>query len=175
MKTLTTFGAILGLTFGLLASNADAQRGMGDPEGIVRQGVRPEVSTLSGKLIEVRTGTCESTTGRFPIGTHLILETPQGDKLNIHLGPAPMLAETVNQLSAGQPLTVTAFRTEKMPEKHYVAQTLTFGDTTVRLRDENLRPVWAGGRGAGAGRGPGMGPGWGRGYGRGAGGRGAWQ
>jgi predicted Fe-Mo cluster-binding NifX family protein len=108
------------------------------------------------------------------------LETAQKEQLNVHLGPADAVADTVAKLSVGQMIVVKAFRTEKMKEKHYVAQSLTFDKTTVKLRDAGLRPVWAGrafgpqrptARGAGFGRGRGQGRGldWGRGQRRGSG------
>jgi len=87
------------------------------------------------------------------------METSKGKTLNIHLGPVAAIEFVAKDLSQGQKVKVEAFRTKKMKKGQYVARTLTFGSQTVELRDETLRPVWAG-RG---------GPGWGRGYGRGAG------
>ena len=171
MKTATTF--MLGLVFawGWTTSAAYAQKGVGDPTGVARQAIRPEIVTLTGKLMEIKTGACESGTGRSPVGTHVLLRTPSGDQLNVHLGPAAVVAETVAKFSARQKLTIRAFRTEKLEENHYVATSVTFGKTTVRLRDDTLQPVWAGGnsgsRGFGAGwggGGRGRGPGYGAGY-----------
>jgi predicted Fe-Mo cluster-binding NifX family protein len=159
-----------------LASAALAQKGVGDLSGVASQPVQPEVVSFSGKIVEIKTDPCESTTGRSPVGTHIILEIAPKEQFNIHLGPAAAVADTVAKLAVGQPLAVRAFRTEKMKENHYVAQTLTFGKTTVELRDAGLRPVWAassgGPRGPAAGQtgpGRGRGPGWGRGAGLGLG------
>jgi hypothetical protein len=151
MKAVMVSLAALTLTCGILVPNAQGQRGMGESSGVARQSIKPEIVKLSGRLMEIKTGPCEKTTGRSPIGTHLILETDKGDKLNIHLGPDTAVADTVAKLSIGQKLTVKAFRTEKMPENHYSAQSLTFDKTTVELRDAGLRPVW-GGPQAGRGR-----------------------
>ena len=187
MKTFVTSVVTLILVFGLLTPDVRAQRGVGEPSGVARQAVKPEVVTFSGKLVEIKTGPCEKTTGRSPLGTHLILETADGKKLNIHLGPATAVADLVAKLSVGQSLTVKAFRTEKLPDGQFVAQTVTFGDNTIELRDQGLRPVWAqgnadagsagtavvpgrGGRGLGWGGGSGRGAGWGRGRGAGWGG-----
>lgn len=144
MKAAMVSLVALALTCGILVSTAQGQRGMGDPSGVARQSIKPEIVSLSGRLVEIKTGPCEKTTGRSPIGTHLLLETDKGDKLNIHLGPDAAVAKTVAKLSIGQKMTAKAFRTDKMPEKHYTAQSLTFGKTTVELRDAGLRPVWAG-------------------------------
>ena len=92
MRTSATRAAVVGLTsavlFGLATSTAYAQKGVGGSTGIARHAAKPEVVSLSGKLIEIRTARCESTTGRSPSGTHIILKAPDGKKLDVHLGPA---------------------------------------------------------------------------------------
>jgi hypothetical protein len=150
MKT-TLLLLTLAMVCGPLPRIALAQRGMGQASGVARQSVKPDVVTLSGTLAEIKTGPCEKTTGRSPIGTHLLLKTDKGDALNIHLGPQSAVADTVAKLTAGQAISVRAFRTELMPDKHYTAQSLTVGQTTIELRDAGLRPVWAG-PGSGRGR-----------------------
>jgi hypothetical protein len=147
---------------------------MGDPTGVARQAIQPEVVTLKGKVVRVETGPCENTTGRSSTGTHFVLKTVNGEKLNVHLGPAAAVKDTADQLSAGLKVKVEAFRTEKMPENHYVAKSLVFDGTTIELRDESLRPRWAGRnvdsrgpRGPQWGTGQGRGPRWGRGRGYG--------
>ena len=165
------------LAWGLAATVAFAQRGVGDPEGVARQAVRPEVVSLAGKVVKVETGPCQMTTGRSPLGTHFLLQTAEGKTLNIHLGPAAAVEFVAKDLSRDKPVKVEAFRTEQMKEGHYVACKLMYGEQTVTLRDETLQPVWAMGRGQGGGRGwyggglgrgpnAASGPGWGRGYGR---------
>ena len=160
---------------GMVVGTAWAQRGVGEPTGVAQQSEKPEVVSLSGKVLEVVTGPCENTTGPSSLGTHVLIKTENDQTLNIHLGPAARVEFLVKDLSAGTAVTIEGFRTEKMEENHYVAQTIVYGDRTVRLRDENLRPVWAGGRGnrgAAAAAGPGSrwgggprGGGPGRGYG----------
>jgi hypothetical protein len=147
MKTAITSMAALALACAGLVQYAFAQKGMGERSGVARQAVKPEIVRLSGKLVEVKTGPCEKTTGRAPVGTHILLENKKGETLNIHLGPEAAMADTVAKLSVGKKVTVKAFRTDKMPEGHYTAQSLTFGKTTVELRDARLRPVWAGPQG----------------------------
>ncbi len=182
---LVTAGALL---WSVVASCAYAQRGMGDPVGVASQAVRPEVVALSGEVLKVNTEPCKMTTGPAYLGTHFLLKTPKGEELNVHLGPADRVSYVTEQLPLGENVTVNAFRTAKMPENHYVAQSVTFDGTTIQLRDENLRPLWARnntalrgrgesqwvpGRGQrrdwgrGPGRGWGRGPGYGRGRGRG--------
>ena len=180
-KTIAITALMLG--WGAVTPDAVAQKGMGDATGIARQAVKPEVVSLSGTVLEVKTEPCKMTTGLSLVGTHLMLKTEEGEELNIHLGPEADVAHIAKQLVVGQEVTVDGFRTEKMPESAYVAQTLTLDDTTLQLRDENLRPIWAGGRALrggrsgsqwGAGNSQGRGQGRGTAYGQGRGqGRGA--
>ena len=104
--------------------------------------------------MEIRIGLCEKTTGRSLVGTHIFLETRDGESLNIHLGPAAAVADIVAKLSVRekQDLTVKAFRTQKMPKNNYAAQSITFDAHTIVLRDKTLRPVWAGKAGVSRGR-----------------------
>lgn len=151
MRKVVSLLMAAGLLWCFGSTQALAQRGMGDPTGVARQAVRPELVSLSGKVTAVESGPCELTTGRAGIGTHAMLETQKGESLNVHLGPQLAVAELAKRLKPGTALAVTAFRTDKMPEGHYVAQSLTLGEETIELRDATLRPVWAGGRGAGRG------------------------
>jgi hypothetical protein len=187
MKTFVVFTAIALLVCGVGLPRAYSQKGAGDPTGIARQADKPEVISLSGKVTAIESGPCERTTGRAGIGTHVLLETTQGDSLNIHLGPKAAVEKIAKQLAVGQSVEVKAFRTDKLPEDNYVAKSIKLDGKTLKLRDDSLRPVWAGGaarqsdgknppaagggygrgRGAGFGRGPGAGLGYGAGLGRG--------
>lgn len=123
---------------------AQAQRGMGDGEGVAQQMFKPSLFYISGRLQEIKTHPCENTTGKADLGTHLILKGKQGRELNIHLGPAPELSETVNQLIVGSKIELIGFRTDKMPPNQYVAKTLIISSNIIQLRDSDLRPYWAG-------------------------------
>lgn len=173
---------------GLLASTAMAQRGTKGGTGVARQATRPEVVTMAGTVVGVETGPCENTTGRAYVGTHFLMKTSEGDTLNIHLGPAGVVDSVAKKLAQDKEVQVEAFRTEAMKEGHYAACKITCGEETVTLRDDLLRPTWAGGQASGArqgnsagmssrGRGPGRGrdaygQGNGRGYGNAYAGRG---
>jgi hypothetical protein len=98
MKHLSISIITVALSF-LFSSTAFAQKGMGDDTGIVRQGLTPPVSSISGKLLEIKSGPCEKTTGKANIGIHLIIQGSKGQKLNIHLGPKNAVDHVVDQLS----------------------------------------------------------------------------
>ncbi len=128
------------------AAAAPGQRGMGDSKGVTQQRLKPRLVRISGKLQEIKTHPCENTTGKAELGTHLILRDKHGQELNIHLGPAPELSETVKRFTVGRKLDLLGFRTDKMPPNQYVAQTLILGSDIIQLRDSDLRPYWAGSR-----------------------------
>ena len=128
------------------ATVAPGQRGMGDSKGVAQQGLKPRLVRISGKLQEIKTHPCESTTGEAELGTHLILKDKSGHELNIHLGPAPVLSEVVKQLTVGESLDLMGFRTDKMLSNHYVATTLILANRFIQLRDSDLLPYWSRGR-----------------------------
>ncbi len=174
MRTRTVSVAVCVLVLGVGASAANAQRGMGDTSGVAQQAVKPKVISLRGSVLSIETEPCKQTTGRATVGTHMMLQAKDGRKLNVHLGPAVVVEPIIQQLPPGTAVTVKAFRTDKMPKYHYVAQSITVGQKVLTLRDQNLRPVWAGGQGPAYMQRQSsyqMGPGYGRGYGKGAYGR----
>lgn len=197
MKAMILTGSLAAVLLGIAPPEAAAQRGAGEPSGVARQAIQPEVVTLEGRLKEIRTAPCEATTGRALVGTHLLLETPSGETLNIHLGPAAAVAETVGKLPVGENVSIEAFRTDRLKPESYVARAIDVAGTRIELRDASLRPTWAGGSARFAaspgtapgpafqagGRGPcgrgwaqGPGGGFGRGRGRGMGpGGGRWR
>lgn len=128
------------------------QRGVGDNEGVVRQAVETKRTAIEGTIKEIVVEECEKTTGPFDAGMHLLVTTAEERQYNVHLGPAVIVKDLVEPLKSGQFVTVQGYRTEKMPAEDLVAISVRFDGKTVRLRDENLRPVWAGGRGRSWGR-----------------------
>ncbi|MBN1853460.1 MAG: hypothetical protein JW829_12075 [Pirellulales bacterium] len=166
MKAKMIATTIIVLVWSALPSIAYAQKGMGDTTGIVRQAIKPEIVSIPGTVLEVMTGPCKATTGRSLVGTHVLLKTEDGNELNIHLGPAVAVEHIAKKLVADARVTANVFRTDKMPENAYVAQTIVVDNETLQLRDENCRPVWAGNRPFDGSR---MGPGWGAEYGQGRG------
>lgn len=159
----------------VLATPAAAQKGIGEQTGVAREAVKPPVQEMSGTVADVKIGACEQTTGRSNMGAHLMVTVEGGKTINLHLGPLSAVEHVVEQVPTGTPIAFEAFRTEEMPEDAYVAKSIAVDDKVIHLRDDNLRPSWAGGRGfgRGQGRGQGLGQGGGQGLGRGSdGGRG---
>ncbi len=128
---------------------AHAQKGQGDLTGVARGHELPSVEAITGELLRIETGPCESTTGHAYVGTHIFLATDESEEpLNIHLGASYAVASHVKALEAGQSLKLDVFRTEQMEANHFIAKSLTANDHKITFRDDNLRPFWAGGSGA---------------------------
>lgn len=143
-KTLLALAGLILMT----SFSVHAQKGQGDLTGVSRQGITPSIDTRIGKLDHIKIGPCENTTGHAYIGTHLFLKTGDDDQLlNIHLGAAYAVESFVKNLETGQLVEVLVFRTEQMEENHFIANEVTVNGKTLRLRDVNLRPIWAGDRG----------------------------
>lgn len=137
-----------------VTSTAWGQRGVGKSTGIARLADRPKVVELLGTLEAIHIGPCEHTTGRSPLGVHIVLAQDKDKKLNVHLGPAGAVQPLIGHLKTGDKLTVEAFRTDALPVDHYIAKSITADGKIVTLRDGALRPFWAGGQRRGVGRGP---------------------
>jgi len=137
-------GLIVGIVL-VLNLSAFAQKGLGDTRGISRTNIQPEIENIEGILDQVKTGPCEHTTGKAITGTHLFIDTGELDQLiNVHLGAAYAVESYVNELKPGQFVEIQAFRTEKMKPYEFIAKAITTNGKTLHLRDENLRPFWAG-------------------------------
>jgi len=165
MKMITAFLGAAVLMLGLLATPAEAQKGMGERSGVAREAIKPPILSMAGTVAEIRVGPCEYTTGPSLEGVHLIVKVPDGSTVNLHLGPKSALTDDLKHLSVGQAVDIEAFRTDLMPQDAYVATSIQAGAATIDLRDGNLRPNWASGKGhdrpggpRGAGRSQGRGP-----------------
>lgn len=167
MRSKVVVLVVAALAVAIFSPPVYAQKGMGDDVGVARQAVKPEIVKLSGTVLSVETKICEKTTGRGLLGTHVSIKTEKGDTLIVDLGwaDADAVKSVAEKLTVGKSVNIVAFQTEKMPKDRYVAKSLTIDGKTTDLRDEDLRPVWAGAGGrmqqpAGRGLGRGLGRGW---------------
>jgi hypothetical protein len=144
------------LTAALAAGSAPAQKGTGEAAGVARETQPPPLVDLSGTLRKIHTGPCQLTTGKAVDGAHLLLATPEGRQIDLHLGPHAAMAALLQRLEVDQTMAAEAFRTARMPEDTYIARRLSVDGERYTLRDSNLRPLWrvpGSGRSAGRGRG----------------------
>lgn len=136
----------------LLALTGYSQKGVGESEGLSRQGQTPEFFEFLGTLEKIEIGPCEHTTGKSVSGTHLMIRTMDKEMLNIHLGPTADMSKIVEGITVGDEIGVKVFRTEKLPADSYIDKELTIKGQTIVLRDETLKPVWSSGSGKGKGK-----------------------
>ena len=109
------------------------------------------VQTLGGTIVAVESVTAR---GMWP-GLHLRLRTPT-DTIDVHLGPAWFVNSGDITLAAGDKVQTRGSRVKIQGKPALVAVSLTKGDMTLRLRDADGFPYWAGWRRQFAGpRGPG--------------------
>ncbi len=159
MKRTSLILSAMFLGVAAFGAPAIAQKGTGEPTGVARQGLKLPIEAMSGTIKDIKIGPCEKTTGRAKEGAHLLVLAPDGRTINLHLGPTFALRDELKQLAAGQEISFDAFRTDRMPKDAYIAKSIKAGDKLFTLRNDSLRPRWAGGRGGGRGRGMGRGGG----------------
>lgn len=164
MRFRRNYAALAFIAATTIGGTAFAQKGTGDPTGMARRADRPAIVSMSGTVKDTKVGPCKLTTGRSAEGAHLIVQT-QDKVINLHLGPSAAVDDVLKAASVGQQIAFDAFRTDRMPPEAFIAKSVKAGDQTFAIRDDNLRPKWALGRGGGRGQGAGNGPGFGRGRG----------
>lgn len=125
-----------------------AQRGTGSNSGIARSNTENGIEQISGEIQEIVTETFTQTTGRYSKGTHLLVKTEEGETqpLNVHLGPTRLVSDMTDQLKTGQKIQMKVFSTDNLPENQYIAKEFTSEGKNYELRNEALRPFWAGNR-----------------------------
>ena len=137
MKSMALFFAAAGLV-AASASGAGAQmRG--------RMGVGYDKShevTITGTVDAVTT-TQQGMRGMMG-GTHLTL-TVGADKIDVHVGPSSWLADKKYMFAAGDQLTIVGSRQAINGVDSLIAREIDKDGTKMTLRDDNGRPLWAGG------------------------------
>jgi hypothetical protein len=139
LKIISTFLGIF-----LMAIPLFAQKGTGSLAGVARSSSDVDIFNISGIIKEILIGPCELTTGRSNSGCHIIVNTSDDLELNIHLGPTVEVNSIIDDCTIGENVSCKVFRTPELAEKNYVAIELETESKFYRLRDSNLRPVWAG-------------------------------
>ena len=133
---------ILFITFCMIAMAGYAQKGVGEAKGVSQQQINPELLKMEGVIQQIKSGPCEHTTGRAVLGTHLMVKS-QGKAVNIHLGPTSEIAKLFSP-SEGDQITMTVFQTDKLPKDQFIAKEVAINGKSTVLRDDKLKPVWAG-------------------------------
>jgi hypothetical protein len=118
---------------------AQSRRGAGAP----RYDKSTE-TTITGVVSDVRT-----VAGPGQSGLHLTLDTANGP-VDVHLGPAAWMTRQQFQVAKGDSLEILGSKVTVDGQPAFIARTVTRGDQTMVLRNENGIPRWSGRGGAGA-------------------------
>jgi hypothetical protein len=142
MKLAVTFATSLVLLALCASGVVFAQRGGpgGGPQG--RRYDPKTVETVSGEVLGL-----ETLPGRHGMGgVHANLKTDKGETIPVHLGPAWYLDKQSVSLKQGDKVTVRGSRVTFDGKPAIIAAEVTRQGQTLRLRDDNGIPVWAGWR-----------------------------
>lgn len=102
-----------------------------------------ELVELHGMALNLSEGLCDHTTEDPIYGMHLTVEiAEQQEVMYVHLGPVWAVSVWTEGIE-GQPVKLTAFRTEKLPENHFIAKELEWDGQKAVFRDGYLKPFWA--------------------------------
>ncbi|MGE5244141.1 MAG: hypothetical protein ACM3SQ_07930 [Betaproteobacteria bacterium] len=142
MRRLLQTALILGAVGIAATLDAQPQRGMG-------MGPRYDKSkevTVTGTVesVDEHQGMGMMGTGMMGTGTHLQL-TAGNEKLDVHVGPTRWLTDHKYTFAKGDEITVTGSRMKINDTEALIAREIDKAGTKITLRDENGRPLWAGG------------------------------
>jgi hypothetical protein len=106
------------------------------------------VETIQGKVLSLEK---VSRSQGQSHGIHLMLQTDK-ETISVHLGPARYIEKQTLKIETNDTITVTGSRVMTGGKPAIIAAEVKKGDQTLKLRDENGVPAWAGGGGAGGRR-----------------------
>lgn len=100
------------------------------------------VETLTGEVLNLDKIAGVTGTG----GIHANLKTDKGETISVHLGPAWYLDRQAMTIKPGDKVTVRGSRIVFDGKPAIIAAEITKDGQTLRLRDDNGVPAWAGWR-----------------------------
>ncbi len=100
------------------------------------------VETVSGEVVKV--DKIKPMKG-MSYGIHLVLKTDKGE-FPVHLGPAWYINNQDMEVAAGDKVEVKGSKVEIGGKPTIIAAEVKKGDDTLKLRDDNGYPMWAGWR-----------------------------
>lgn len=100
------------------------------------------IETLKGKVEAVEKVTPSK--GMSP-GVHLVVKTEKGME-SVHLGPSWFIENQDVKIEAGDEVEITGSRVTLQGKPAVIASEVKKGDQTLKLREEDGTPAWAGWR-----------------------------
>jgi len=95
--------------------------------------------TITGKVSRVFTETLQD--NMYP-GMAIIVDTPDRGKVRVHLGPVWYLERQAFSLEPGQEVRVQGVCLEEKGQTRLIAAEVTVGDSVLKLRDLEGKPMW---------------------------------
>ena len=122
-----------------------AQQGNRENEQLAYNEPQHEVLYLSGVVSEIKVETCGHDNRPNRACMYLVVGAKRGHTL--HLGPALAVSKYTKGLENGKKITALVFKTDNMPNNHYVIKEFTVDQQNRVIRDDKLVPVWSGSKG----------------------------
>ncbi len=97
------------------------------------------VETLSGELIKMDLFVPRG----MSMGVQLIMKAGK-ETIPVHLGPLWFMKKQKREIAPGDKIEITGSRVDCEGKPAIIASILKKGDRSLKLRDENGVPVWAG-------------------------------
>lgn len=162
MKIFQNLAALVA-TLVLGAIVADAQPARQNSPGRGRGAGNDYSRIYNPETVETVKGQVESVDKMSPVagmgqGVHVTVKTDSGE-IPVHLGPSWFMEHQDTQIEPKDEIEVTGSRVTFEGKPTIIASEVKKDGGTLRLRDENGRPAWAGWTAAGAERGRPMGRG----------------
>ncbi|MEM8506508.1 MAG: hypothetical protein AAF717_01710 [Bacteroidota bacterium] len=133
----------LWVLIGLICFIVSAQEDVKTSERTMAFDLPVEMVELNGVALNLVEGLGLRHLDNLDLGMYLILKTPETQEvIYINLGPAWAVSIWTEGIE-GQPVKLIAFRTEKLPEHHFIAKELEWDGQKAVFRDGYLKPFWA--------------------------------
>ena len=139
VKKLSVLTIVTGILF--IAASAMAYMGHGHKGHGRYHWDSDKVVTVTGQVTKVEVTTMKMRMGNYH-GVHLELKTDKGI-VEVHLGPEDYVQKEIT-IKKGDTLTVKGSQTEYNNTTVIFAGTITKDGKTVKLRDDDGTPAWAG-------------------------------
>jgi hypothetical protein len=148
MKKILTI-AIAIAVFSLFIGITEAQQGMQSRRGMgMGKGMNQAYRMFDSKTIENISGeviSIDNSTGvkGNNIGVHLTLKTDK-ETISVHLGPSWFIDKQDVKIQAKDKIEIKSSRIIYQGKPTIVAMYVNKGGKSIKLRDENGKPVWSG-------------------------------
>lgn len=149
MKRLLGIGLVMLLIVGVIAVIAYAEPGQGcrgNGPGM-GNGYHRMYDPAKAEIVKGHVASVEQISGRRGRGTGVVLSLKTGtETLSVHLGPSWYINKQDAKFAAGDVVEITGARAARSGQDIFIAAEIKKGNETLKLRDENGVPLWAGWR-----------------------------